>query len=179
MRAGLLQRMDQSGVPLALARVVLGLVFIGSGWSKAGAPEEFLKLLREYAILPDGWYVAQNLLAVTLPWIEIVCGVTLILGLLVRGSSMALLVMLTGFTAVIVIRALGIHHSAGTPLCDIHFDCGCGGGDVYMCRKLPENVGLWLLTWIGLLSGSRRFCLSGVYSVAPPEAASGVRSPSV
>lgn len=165
----LLARMDRTGWPLLVARLVLGVMMLRMGWSKAWSPESFLKLLREYEMFPDAAYAVQNLIAVTLPWVEIVCGVLLLVGLLIRGSSLALLVLLTVFTIVIAIRAWGIHTTEGLPLCDIHFDCGCGGGDVYMCRKLPENAVLWLLTWIGLFSKSRRFCLSGVYTVTPIE----------
>lgn len=168
MRPLLLQRLDQTGLPLLVARVVLGAEMILMGWSKAWAPDAFLKLLREYHMLPDSLYYLQNFLAVTLPWIEIVCGVALLLGVLVRGASLTLLLLLTAFTVVIAIRAWRIHTTEALAFCDIHFDCGCGGGDVYMCRKLPANVGLWLLAWIGLLSSSRRFCLSGVYGVPPP-----------
>lgn len=169
MRVGILNRMDRTGWPLVVARLVLGVMMLRMGWSKAWSPDGFLKLLREYQMLPDSAYALQNLIAVTLPWIEIVCGVLLLAGLLIRGSSAALMGLLTVFTIVIVLRASGIQAVEGTPFCGIHFDCGCGGGDVYMCWKLPENVGLWLLTWIGLLSKSRRFCLSGVYSVMPVE----------
>ena len=162
MRPALLSRMDQTGVPLLIARIVVGLLMLRMGWSKAWDPVGFLKLLREYEMLPDGAYVVQNFIAVTLPWIEVVCALLLIAGVLIRGSSLTLLILLTVFNVVIIMRTLDIHATEGIPYCDIHFDCGCGGGDVYMCAKLPENIGLWMLSWIGLLSRSRRFCLAGL-----------------
>ena len=159
MQAGLLRRMDNTGVPLLVSRAILGLVFIGMGWSKAWDPVAFLKLIREYGMIPDNAYWMLNGVSAVLPWIEILCGVLLLAGVLIRGASATLMLMLTVFTIAIAIRAMGIHQAEGTPFCDIHFDCGCGGGDVYMCSKLPENISLWLLTWVGLLSQSRRFCL--------------------
>lgn len=164
----LLSRIDRTGVPLALARLVLAVVFIGMGWSKAGDPVAFLKLLREYEALPDSTYVLQNTIAVTLPWIEIACGVALLLGVAIRGSALTLLGMLTVFTVLIAWRAWRIHQG-GTPFCDIAFDCGCGSGVVNVCAKLPENIGLWLLSWIPLLSRSRRFCLEDLFGRSAPQ----------
>src|SRR5206468_4056450 len=99
-----------------------------------------------------------NLLATVLPWLEIFCGILLIFGIAWRGTALLILIMLTGFTFVIIRRAIGIH-DGGIPWLDIKFDCGCGGGEVYIYKKLPENIGLWLLSLIILLSRSRRFCL--------------------
>ncbi|MDX9975213.1 MAG: DoxX family protein [FCB group bacterium] len=164
MRPSLIRRIDDTGIPLLVARLVLGLMFISMGWSKATEPVAFLKLIHEYELVPASQYVLLNNIAVTLPWIEMFCGVLLLAGVLIRGASLTILVMLTGFTIAIAMRAVGIHNAEGTPFCDIHFDCGCGGGDVYMCRKLPENVGLWLLSLVTLISRSRRFCLSKLFS---------------
>ncbi|UCD28996.1 MAG: hypothetical protein JSV03_00490 [Planctomycetota bacterium] len=61
----------------------------------------------------------------------------------------------------VAVRAIGIYQTGGIPFCDIEFDCGCGGGVVNVCRKLPENTFLLLLSIVVLLSRSRRFCLWG------------------
>jgi hypothetical protein len=45
------------------------------------------------------------------------------------------------------------------PFCSIKFDCGCGSGEQYICRKLPENLGLILLSLFALFSKTDRFCL--------------------
>jgi len=77
----------------------------------------------------------------------------------VRGSALALFLLLTVFTVAIVYRAIGIHGAEQIPWCDIKFDCGCGTGDQYVCSKVPQNVGLWVLSVVAMLSRSRRFCL--------------------
>lgn len=161
-RPGLLRRIDQTGIPLAIARLVLGLVFVLQGWAKTDEAADavtFAKMIREYEMLPDGAYMLLNVSAVCLPWIEIVAGVLLILGLMVRGSALALFLLLTVFTVAIVYRAIGIHGAEQIPWCDIKFDCGCGTGDQYVCSKVPQNVGLWVLSIVAMLSRSRRFCL--------------------
>jgi uncharacterized membrane protein YphA (DoxX/SURF4 family) len=161
---GALRKLDGTGIPLLLARLVVGVMMIRMGWAKVGEPVEFLKLLGEYELLPASWYILQNILVVVLPWLETIGGVLLIAGVLIRGTSLTFLVLLTGFTIAIVLRGMNIHVTEGLPYSQIHFDCGCGGGDVYFVKKIPENIGLWLLCWIGLLSRSRRFTLSGLLS---------------
>ncbi|NOX58873.1 MAG: DoxX family membrane protein [Planctomycetes bacterium] len=160
---GWLKFLDHTGYPLLIARAVLGGVFISMGISKVGAPVDFLKLLNQYDMFPSGAFAVQNFIALTLPWIEVLCGVLLLLGLLIRGASLTLLLMLTVFTIVIAIRAIGIYSEGDfKSFCDVAFDCGCGGGPQGMCKKLPENLALWVLCWVPLLSASRRFCLAGV-----------------
>lgn len=157
-----LRRADASGIPLLLARLVLGGMMVRMGWAKIGDPVAFLKLLDQYQIFPPSWYVVQNLLAVCLPWIETLGGLLLIFGLFTRGNGLLFLVLLTGFTIAIVDRARDIHAAQDIPYSQIHFDCGCGGGDVYVKIKVPENVTLWVLAWVCLLSRSRRFALDGL-----------------
>jgi len=166
-----IKRLDRSGYPLLVARLVLGVVFIQMGWSKVSDPISFLKMLREYEMFPPGAFVLENLIALTLPWIEVLCGVLLIAGVLVRGAALTLLLMLTGFTIVIAIRAVGMYNTGEfKSFCDVAFDCGCGSGLIGMCKKLPENFGLWLISWVPFLSSSRRFCLSGVLGNHPTSA---------
>ncbi|HRX85754.1 MAG TPA: DoxX family protein [Phycisphaerae bacterium] len=157
-----LRRADNSGIPLLLARLILGITMVLMGWAKVGDPVAFLKLLDQYHLFPPGWYVVQNVLAVCLPWIETIAGVLLIVGLFRRGSALLFLVLLTGFTIAIIGRAMDIHQEQGIPYSQIHFDCGCGSGDVFVKVKVPENIGLWLLSWICLLSPTRRFTLDRV-----------------
>jgi uncharacterized membrane protein YphA (DoxX/SURF4 family) len=159
--AGLLRKLDRTGVPLLACRLVLGYLFISMGASKAADPFEFLKLIREYQMVPEGATTALNLIAVVLPWLEILCGALLIAGVAIRGVSLLLLVMLIGFTGAVVLRALGIYQSESIAFCAIQFDCGCGSGPQYICKKLLENTGLALLAALALVSRSRRFCLRG------------------
>ncbi len=156
---GLLRRLDETGVPLLLARLVVGGMFVWMGFNKIAEPAEFLKLIRLYNIVPEGMPWLLNSMAALLPWLEVFCGLLLLAGIAVRGVFLIVLVLLTVFTAAIISRAMGIYHAGDIAICAIKFDCGCGSGEVYICRKVPENVGLWLLSLIGLVSSSRRFCL--------------------
>jgi|SRR6185436_4730313 len=137
-------------VAIVVARWLLGGLFIYMGLNKALHPVEFLKLVRQYNVTDQ--YLFLNLVASALPWFEIFCGVLLLVGIAVRGTALLLVAMLVPFTILILQRALGIQEARGIPFCAIKFDCGCGGGEVLICRKLLENtlltaIALWLVFW--------------------------------
>jgi uncharacterized membrane protein YphA (DoxX/SURF4 family) len=132
-------------------RCVVGAFFVYSGLTKAFEPAEFLKLLRLYELTREP--VLLNLIGAALPWFEIFCGVLLIGGVAVRGTALVTTIMLVLFTLVVLSRALVIQETSGLALCAIRFDCGCGAGEVAVCRKLAEN-GLLILFGLGLVAGS-------------------------
>jgi uncharacterized membrane protein YphA (DoxX/SURF4 family) len=159
-RPGLLRRMDDTGVPLLVARLVLAVLFLKMGLAKMLDPIDFLKLVREYHMLPDTPPYFLNLMAVVLPSLEVVCAIVLLAGISVRGAALTLVGMLVVFTTAVLLRSLAIHAQGGIAYCAIKFDCGCGAGEVYICRKLLENAGLVLLSLLAVASRSRRFSLS-------------------
>ena len=140
-----------------LARWLLGAVFVYLGLTKALHPVEFLKLLREYDLTHDAWLL--NALAAALPWFEIFCGLLLLAGVAVRGTALTLALMLVSFTLLVWYRALLLQADQNLPFCAIGFDCGCGAGKEFICRKLSENLVLLALT-VWLLRGrGRQFSL--------------------
>jgi uncharacterized membrane protein YphA (DoxX/SURF4 family) len=139
------------------ARWVLGGLFLYMGLSKALHPVEFLKLVRQYDLLHN--HLLLNLVASTLPWFEIFCGLLLLLGVAVRGAAVMLVVMLVPFTGAVLMRALAIYGAGGVSFCAIKFDCGCGAGEVFICGKLAENVLLALLSVALIFWHSHRLCL--------------------
>ena len=154
------RRIDDSGIPLLLARVILAAAFIYMGSMKLGEPFEFLKQIRLYHMLPETPPIYLNATAIVLPWLEIVAGVALLIGLRFRGAAAIIVFMLMVFTPAILIRALDIQAEKGGSFLEIVFDCGCGSGPVVIWTKLLGNVGLFILALIGLLSRSQWFCLA-------------------
>jgi len=124
-----------------LARWALGAFFIWMGLHKALDPVSFLKLVRQYDLVQTPPLL--NLIAAGLPWFEIFCGALLLIGVAPRGAALLILAMLVPFTLAIFRRALLLHEAGGLPFCLIKFDCGCGSGEVFVCRKLTENL-LWI-----------------------------------
>ncbi len=136
-----------------LSRWLLGALFVYMGFSKALHPEDFLKLLRQYDLTTQP--VVLNTIAACLPWFEVFCGLVLLAGVAVRGTALLLVLMLVPFTAVVLHRALGVASLQHIAFCAVRFDCGCGGGEVLICRKLVENAFLILLS-LALVSGFGR-----------------------
>ncbi|HSW44497.1 MAG TPA: DoxX family protein [Phycisphaerae bacterium] len=163
----LLQHIDRTGVPLLIARIALGALFIYMGIEKALNPVDFLRMVREYHMVPEHPPILLNLIAGVLPWLEVFCGLLLIVGMALRGTGLLLLAMLVGFTAAVALRAIDIHQSQDIAFCMIKFDCGCGAGEEWICEKIPKNLGLCLLTLLVILSRSRRFCVRGDLFTAP------------
>lgn len=135
---------------LLLARLAVGAVFVRLSLSKIAEPVDFLRAVRGYGILPEEPYWLLNVVALSLPWLELLGGLALLAGVLRRGVPAVLVLMLAAFTAAVAWRARGIQHELGYPsFCDVKFDCGCGTGVVEICPKIVEN--LLLLGFAALL----------------------------
>jgi len=61
------RRLDESGIPLLIARLVVGGLFVWMGYKKVLEPVEFLKQIRMYQALPESPPYFLNLSAVVLP----------------------------------------------------------------------------------------------------------------
>ncbi|MBU6402162.1 MAG: DoxX family protein [Verrucomicrobia bacterium] len=151
---------------LLAARWVLGVVFLYTGLSKALHPVEFLKLVRQYDLVQPA--LALNLIAAGVPWFEVFCGLLLMLGLAVRGTALVLLGLLAPFTALVIRRALELHAAGAIPFCAVKFDCGCGTGEVLVCRKVLENAALILVATVVILGRQHPCCLWPRSPVHPP-----------
>ena len=140
-----------------LARWLLGAAFLYLGLNKALHPVEFLKLARQYDLVQSPMLL--NSIAAILPWFEVFCGLLLLAGVAVRGTAVMLIVMLVPFTVLVFRRALAIQSALSIPFCAVKFDCGCGNGEEFICRKLLENL-LFILLSVGLLAGhGRKLCI--------------------
>ncbi len=140
-----------------LARWLLGAAFLYLGLNKALHPVEFLKLMRQYDMLDSPWML--NSAAAVLPWFEVFCGLLLLAGIAVRGTALMLILMLVPFTVLVFRRALALESALAIPFCAVKFDCGCGTGEVFICRKLLENF-LFIVFSGWLLAGAgKKYCL--------------------
>ena len=140
-----------------LVRWLLAAVFLYLGLTKVLHPVEFLKLMRQYDL--TSFAPLLNFVAALLPWFEMFCGLLLLAGVAVRGTALALTLMLVMFTLVVWHRALLLQASLHIPFCAVKFDCGCGTGVEYICRKLSENILLAVLSVWLLVGRGKQFCL--------------------
>ena len=93
-------------------RVAVGGFFIYASLDKIINPLQFAKIIHHYRILAPEHI---NLLAIILPWIEIVAGVSLITGYKYRGANLLILSML-----IVFIAALSASYVRG-----LNISCGC------------------------------------------------------
>ncbi len=115
-----------------IVRIALGLVMLAAALTKIGNPAALATQITHYRVLPVG---PENLLAVMLPWIELLAGLALVSGFRARSGAWLALAMLVVFTA-----AVGQAMARG-----LDFECGCfGTGDATRvgAAKLIENLAL-------------------------------------
>lgn len=105
----------KNGIVTALfvfVRMILGAVFIYASWNKIVNPADFAEAVANYHILPQ---IMVNPVAWVLPWLEMVCGVCLLIGWITRGSALIIAGLLMVF-----IGALGYSLFRG-----LDIQCGC------------------------------------------------------
>ena len=95
-------------------RLVVGGMFIWAGVSKIIDPLGFAQNIVNYRVFPEG---ISFFLALVLPWIEVICGAFLILGIFHSVSAL----LLSGFLVVFLVLI------AATLMRGIDIDCGCFG----------------------------------------------------
>lgn len=103
------------------SRLLLGGVFLYAGASKVLDPGGLAVSIRSYGLGLPEWFVTFS--AYSLPLIEVLLGIYLLVGLFTRTSTWAVNVLLVVFLAALVQGALR----------GLEIDCGCFGsgfGDV-------------------------------------------------
>ncbi len=90
----------------------LGAVFFYASFHKIVDPAGFAKIIYGYGLFPEELI---NLMAIVLPFIEMVCGLSLITGIWSRATAIILNGMLMSFIIAISINLVRGHE----------FDCGC------------------------------------------------------
>jgi uncharacterized membrane protein YphA (DoxX/SURF4 family) len=125
------------------------LIFYGVG--KLGDPADFLKSIHTYGILPTDPAYWLNLSAIALPWLEILAGIAILLGVLRRGAGALSAITLAVFSAAILVRTFDIMSTDGTAFMDVAFDCGCGSGVVVIWEKMIFNSSLFVTSLLSCL----------------------------
>lgn len=127
---------------LFICRVIIAFIFIYAGAEKISNPESFAVSISNYKILPTS---IINIFAITLPWIELVSGVLLLLGISVKENSIINLSLLFVFTLAIIISIFR----------GLNIDCGCFGADNKIgLLKLFENSLMIFSTFLLAMYGS-------------------------
>ncbi|HET7437401.1 MAG TPA: MauE/DoxX family redox-associated membrane protein [Thermoanaerobaculia bacterium] len=93
-------------------QLALGAIFVAAAIPKITDPPSFAHMIYNYRILPGGLI---NLAALTMPWVEILCGLLLILGVWVKPAR-----TIIGLMLVVFMIAISINLARGNAI-----DCGC------------------------------------------------------
>jgi uncharacterized membrane protein YphA (DoxX/SURF4 family) len=102
---------NNSRIELA-ARWILGLTFIYASLHKILAPADFAKIIYGYNLFPE---IFINLIAIIIPFLELVAGLALIVGRYTRSAAITINGLLLAFIVVLTINLIRGHE----------FDCGC------------------------------------------------------
>jgi putative oxidoreductase len=102
---------SRSNIIWRIVALIIGGIFIYAGASKATDPVGFANDIDNYKILP--WPLTVRL-AFYLPWLEILCGLALIFGLLYRGGLLILTMLVSIFIiASVIAKARGLDITCG------------------------------------------------------------------
>jgi uncharacterized membrane protein YphA (DoxX/SURF4 family) len=124
-----------------ICQIAIGVLFAAAALAKLGDLHSFQEEIHNFKMLP---VAVENIVAMTLPWIELVAALALILGVRARsGGLVAACLMVVFIAAVAVAMGRGL---------DI--ECGCFGtadGTRVGVLKLLENSGMFALAAVGSL----------------------------
>lgn len=94
-----------------ILRIALGLLFIGASAYKIATPGAFAHQIYNYKLLPT-W--AINPLALMLPWLQLLCGIALLINRWTLGAIALVVLMLAAFqTAVASALMRGLNIACG------------------------------------------------------------------
>jgi uncharacterized membrane protein YphA (DoxX/SURF4 family) len=123
------------------AQIILGLLFLVASLAKIVDVTSLASQVHNFRLLP---FWSEHLVAMTLPWIEFVAGLALVLGIRSRAGAWLAGALLAGFTVGIALAMVR----------GLNFECGCFGtadGTRVGWTKLGENLGMLALAAVGSL----------------------------
>ena len=114
---------------IVITRIILGADFLWASFGKILEPGDFARSISNYHIVPFG---IENIIALILPWLELLIGMGLILGIMVDGS-----VQISAILLIMFILMIGQAMLRG-----FNIECGCGlkEGEMIGLNKILENI---------------------------------------
>ena len=107
-----MKKLITSPLLAAVFRWILGLIFIYASIHKIADPIAFSETIYNYRIMPD---MFVDFLAIWLPWLELFAGLSLIIGICIKGGALIISILSIAFTIAV-----------GTALFrGLDISCGC------------------------------------------------------
>jgi uncharacterized membrane protein YphA (DoxX/SURF4 family) len=120
--------MNRSGISRILyhlVRVGCGLILLYASWGKILDPAGFARVIQNYQLLPAA---LVHPAAIVLPWVEAVCGVSLVTGIRAGGGLLVFTGLMAVFTAALALNGVrGIDTECGC----FSVAAGAGGGRLW------------------------------------------------
>ena len=129
-------------------RWILGITFIYASYYKIMSPLDFAKMVYGYSLFPD---VLINLIAIYLPFVELISGLALILGIYPRSAALIINGLLLAFILILTINIVRGYE----------FDCGCfssGKSGSPKMMVVRDVIYLIMGLQVFLFNGARRWC---------------------
>ena len=120
------------------SQIVIGVLFAWASLAKLGQLEAFATQVHNFRLVP---VALENLVAFTLPWIELLAALALILNVRARSGAFVVSALLTVFT-VGVVQAM---------IRGLDFECGCFGtsdGTRVGMFKILQNLGMLAVAFV-------------------------------
>jgi uncharacterized membrane protein YphA (DoxX/SURF4 family) len=117
------------------AQIAAGLIFLAAALPKIADLSSFAGSVHNFhleAVIP---MAVTNLIAMTIPWVELIAGLALVSGVRPRAGAVVYTVLLGVFT-------IGVAQAMARGL---SFDCGCfgkSGSATIGAKKLVENLAM-------------------------------------
>lgn len=138
-------------------RWAVGLVFLLAGSLKIADPAGFATSVENYRVLP---HELINLVAITVPWVELVVGLLLFAGVWVRANAVIATAMTIVFGALVVSALVR----------NLNIECGCfgtlGGRRIGLVNLAIDGGLLGLAAWLARRARDYRqsHVMRGAYS---------------
>lgn len=141
-----------NGKFILFCRLIIGFVFIYASIDKIINPLEFSDTIDNYQILP----IAMNsIIALILPWAELIIGILLISGIYLEGASILSTVLLAMFIIMIsqaLYRGIDLHCGCFKTLIDPSFTDLRGE----MIRRIGEDILLVIGSFLVTLTSLKK-----------------------
>lgn len=131
----LLKKICNNPITILICRFVIAYIFITFAIDKISNPADFAKQIANYEIAPVWSY---NIIALTLPWVEIFVGILLLMGVELKANA-----ILTAAMLIMFIFMVSVAWAKG-----LDINCGCSAAHPMQVGlpKILENTGLLLMT---------------------------------
>ena len=137
---------NRVSIIVLISRILIGGILIYASFNKIADPGGFARAIDNYHLIPFG---LENIMAILLPWVELIVGICLILGIFIDGAAFLVIAMMIVFIIAITFAILSGYN----------IECGCGlkPGELVGIRKIIEDLTYLILAWMILKRPNHRF----------------------